>query len=128
MNHKGLVTFDRQTKKDSFYLYKAWWTDTPFVYICGKRFADRPGRTTKIKVYSNEEQVTLYADGKKVGEKTGKRVFVFSVKLDETTKIKAVAGSCEDTGIFHRVAKPNSAYRLGKSAGGGNWTKQEERK
>ena len=24
MNHKGLVTFDRKTKKDSFYLYKAY--------------------------------------------------------------------------------------------------------
>ena len=27
MNHKGLVTFDRKTKKDSFYLYKAWWSE-----------------------------------------------------------------------------------------------------
>ena len=26
MNHKGLVTFDRKTRKDSFYLYKAWWS------------------------------------------------------------------------------------------------------
>ena len=33
MNHKGLVTFDRKTKKDSFYIYKAWWSDEPFVHI-----------------------------------------------------------------------------------------------
>ena len=31
MNHKGLVTFDRKTKKDSFFLYKAYWSDEPFV-------------------------------------------------------------------------------------------------
>ena len=31
MNHKGIVTFDRKTKKDSFYIYKAWWSDEPFV-------------------------------------------------------------------------------------------------
>ena len=41
MNHKGLVTFDRKTKKDSFYLYKAWWSEDPFVHICSKRFAER---------------------------------------------------------------------------------------
>ena len=54
MNHKGLVTFDRKIKKDSFYLYKAWWNDTDsFVHICGKRFADRAEAKTEIKVYSN---------------------------------------------------------------------------
>ena len=33
MNHKGLVTFDRKTKKDSFFLYKAYWV-TNHLYIC----------------------------------------------------------------------------------------------
>ena len=41
MNHKGLVTFDRKIKKDSFYLYKAYWSDEPFVHIAGRRRADR---------------------------------------------------------------------------------------
>ncbi len=41
MNHKGLVTFDRKIKKDSFYLYKAWWSDEAFVHICSKRFVER---------------------------------------------------------------------------------------
>ena len=35
-NHKGLVTFDRKYKKDSFYAYKAWLSDEPFVHICGR--------------------------------------------------------------------------------------------
>ena len=34
MNDKGLITRDRQTKKDVFYLYKAWWNkDVKTVYI-----------------------------------------------------------------------------------------------
>ena len=34
-NHKGLITFDRKYKKDSFYAYKAWLSDEPFVLeIC----------------------------------------------------------------------------------------------
>ena len=125
MNHKGLVTFDRSVKKDSFYLYKAYWTDTPFVHICGKRFARRTGRTTKIKVYSNAKKVALYVDGEKVGEQTGNRVFVFQVKLKKTIQVKAVAETCEDTALFCQVSAPDPQYRLGKSAGGENWTKQE---
>ena len=38
MNHKGMITFDRKLKKDVFYLYKAYWTDTPFAYIAGRRY------------------------------------------------------------------------------------------
>ena len=53
MNHKGLVTFDRRTKKDSFYLYKAWWNEKdPFVHICSKRFVDRAEAKIEIKVHS----------------------------------------------------------------------------
>ncbi|MBQ8137305.1 MAG: glycoside hydrolase family 2 protein, partial [Clostridia bacterium] len=54
MNHKGLITFDRKTKKDSFYLYKAYWSHEPFVHICSKRFHDRTEKTVKLKVYSNQ--------------------------------------------------------------------------
>ena len=56
MNHKGLVTFDRKTKKDSFYLYKAWWSDEAFVHICSKRFVERTGSTATVKVYSKDRK------------------------------------------------------------------------
>lgn len=36
INHKGLITFDRKIKKDSFYLYKAYWSKEPFIHICSK--------------------------------------------------------------------------------------------
>ena len=43
-NDKGLVTRDRNTKKDVFYLYKSWWNkDVETVYIAGRRLHWRPG-------------------------------------------------------------------------------------
>ena len=60
MNHKGLVTFDRKTRKDSYYVYKAFWSQEPFVHIAGKRMADRTGRKTKVRIYTNQPYVKLY--------------------------------------------------------------------
>ena len=59
-NNKGLVTMDRQIRKDAFYVYKAFWRDEPFVHICGRRYAQRVGAPINIKVYSNLPKVTLY--------------------------------------------------------------------
>ena len=123
MNHKGLITFDRQTKKDSFYLYKAYWTEDPFVHICGKRYVNRETKKATLKVYSNCDTVTLYADGKKLSEQKGNRVFTFKVNLGETTRIRVEAEGCIDEAVLHYVNKPDSAYKLNKkTAGGGNWT------
>ena len=122
MNHKGLVTFDRKIKKDSFYLYKAYWSKEPFVHVCGSRYVDRAEATTKVKVYSNQPQVTLLANGKEVATKQGERVFTFDVPLQGEVHLEAVAGDCTDTAMIRRVDKPNPAYKLRKGDGnGGNW-------
>ena len=123
MNHKGLVTFDRKIKKDSFYIYKAWWSKEPFVHICGKRFVDRVETINEIKVYSNQNAVTLYANGKKVGTKTGSHVFTFKVQNLGEMKLEAVSGDLRDTAVIRHVSKPNMSYKLSKDGGnGGNWT------
>ena len=122
MNHKGLVTFDRKIKKDSFYLYKAYWTDTPFVHICSKRYVNRTEKMTTVKVYSNCKTVTLESEGKTYTQ-NGDKVFTFRIPLQETTRVKVTAEGCTDEATFHRVQKADPAYKLNKkTAGGGNWT------
>ena len=122
MNHKGLVTFDRKTKKDSFYIYKAWWSDEPFVHICSKRYADRTENEIEVKVYSNQKQVSLYVNGEKLDEQAGEHIFKFRVKLDGETKVQAVAGDCIDDAVFRKVETPNPAYKLGKAkSSSANW-------
>jgi hypothetical protein len=127
MNHKGLVTFDRKTKKDSFYLYKAWWSKEPFVHICSKRFADRTEDTITVKVYSNQNEVTLYVNGDKLETKHGEHVFEFRVPMGAETKVRAASGEWSDEAVFHKVSVPNPAYVL-KDAGdkGANWTNKED--
>lgn len=122
MNHKGLVTFDRKTKKDSFYLYKAWWSDEAFVHICSKRFVERTGSTATVKVYSNQSTVALYVNGNKVGEQTGEHVFTFKVPLNGELHIQAVAGDRTDESVIRHVDIPNPEYKLHKTKSkSANW-------
>ena len=122
MNHKGLVTFDRKTKKDSFYLYKAWWSDEAFVHICSKRFVERTGSTATVKVYSNQSTVALYVNGNKVGEQTGEHVFTFKIPLNGELHIQAVAGDRTDESVIRHVDTPNPEYKLHKTKSkSANW-------
>ena len=122
MNHKGLVTFDRKIRKDSFYLYKCWWNKEPMIHICSKRYVDRCETTTKVKVYSNQPKVTLFVDGKKFGEKVGDKVFEFEVPLSGEIKVEAVAGELHDESVIRYVSTPNPDYILKEGEGkGANW-------
>ena len=121
-NNKGLVTFDRKTKKDSFYLYKAWWSDEAFVHICSKRFVERTGSTATVKVYSNQSTAALYVNGNKVGEQTGEHVFTFKVPLNGELHIQAVAGDRTDESVIRHVDTPNPEYKLHKTKSkSANW-------
>ena len=123
MNHKGLVTFDRKLKKDSFYLYKAYWAKDPMVHIAGKRFKFRPEKYTIVKVYSNCDTVSLYLDGELRERQVGGKIFKFRIPLDQETHVRVVAGDLEDEAVFSFTPNPVSSYRLNKKiAGGGNWT------
>ena len=125
VNQKGLVTIDRELKKDAFYLYKAAWSKEPFVHLCGRRYAERAENETEIRVYSNQEQVTLYMDGTLVGAQAGRRVFTFTIPLTATHEIRAVAGDCTDAMTIHHADKPNPDYQFVKTEIV-NWFDKEE--
>ena len=62
LNNKGLLERDHTTKKDTFYLYKAWWRpNLPFVHICQKNYIKCTSRT--IKCYTTEASLSLYVNG-----------------------------------------------------------------
>jgi len=121
-NHKGLITFDRKYKKDSFYAYKAWLSDDPFVHICGKRYVDRVEDVTKVTVYSNQPEVELFANGKSLGKQTSDvHFFYFDVPNVGETELVAKAGACEDSSRINKVAEFNNAYRMVETGDVLNW-------
>ena len=112
-NNKGLVTFDRKTKKDAFYLYKAFWSDDKFVHLAGQRYPLRKIGMQKFTVYSNCEKVTL-----KVGSKqktvTAEGVFVFEdmeIKAGDN-KVVITAGDIKETLTFTGVEEYPREYSL----------------
>lgn len=124
-NQKGLVTFDRKTKKDAFYIYKAYLSANPFVHLCGRRYARRHEETTEIKVYSNQPAVTLYMDGAKVSTLEGDKVFKWQVTLTGEHTFEARAGECTDSMTICKVSEPYLAYSKNPEAMV-NWFDKEE--
>ncbi len=126
-NNKGLVTMDRKTKKDSFYIYKAYWNPEPMVHLCGKRYVQRAGEEREIKVYTNQELVELYMNGEKVGEAAPvDHIVRFNVKMKDGENIfLAVAGDVKDTMTLEKVDTEPEIYVLpGQDDGEGgaaNW-------
>lgn len=96
-NHKGLVSYDRKKRKDSYYWYKANWNDEPMVYISDRRATQRKSPVTDIHVYCNTAIPMLKINGKKQKkyEKGKTRVhYIFKdVKLKTgKNKISATSG------------------------------------
>ena len=65
-NMKGLVTFDRKIKKDSYFWYKANWSKEPVLFLTQRRNWDREKKETSITVYSNIGTPTVYLNGKEL--------------------------------------------------------------
>lgn len=110
-NCKGLVTFDRQIKKDAFYYYKAWWSSESFVHLAGRRFINRYGKETRVKVYSNQPVVTLEVNGVTCSLQ-GEHVFTFDnipLKAGENI-VRAYAGEYSDAIKIVRVNEPEQKY------------------
>lgn len=66
INDKGLVTYDRRTRKDAFYFYQAQWSRQPMVYITSRRHTPRTEALTDIKLYTNCPVVSLTVNGREV--------------------------------------------------------------
>jgi len=67
INDKGMVTQDRQTKKDVYYFYQANWTTAPMVYIASRRSVTRQQAQTEVQVFSNCPEVELFLNDKSLG-------------------------------------------------------------
>ena len=123
MNHKGLVTFDRQYKKDSFYAYQAWLSDKPMVHLCGKRYVDRVEDVTKVTVYSNCNEVELFANGVSLGKQAKGKYpfFYFDVKNEGETTLEVKAGELCDSGVIRKVDEMNPDYIMKEEGDVINW-------
>lgn len=129
-NQKGLVEFDHKTRKDAFYLYKALWSSEPFVHICGRRFVNRTGDKTLVRVYSNLSGVTLY-DGDVVLARQNntdcsqKGVYLFEVPLTGEMHLRAEAGegaqAVSDEILIRHVEQADASYQFGKIGEVVNW-------
>lgn len=82
INDKGLVTYDREVKKDAFYWYKANWSDEPVTYITSRRWTRRIEPETTVKVYATADTVRLRFNGTELGAKTSTdHIFTWDVRL-----------------------------------------------
>lgn len=70
VNDKGLVTRDRTTPKDAYYLYKANWSKEPMLHLCGKRMGLTANDLVQVVAFSNVGDVRLTVNGETVGVKT----------------------------------------------------------
>ncbi len=107
VDDRGLVTFDRKDRKDSFWLYKANWNRTePFVHIVGSRLDGRTNRRQMIRVYSNLPEVELFMGGKSLGRATGEYgIFVWN-DINMRTGVNRLEARA--TGAIGGVATPGT--------------------
>ena len=124
-NNKGLITYDRKTKKDAFYIYKAWWNPEPMVFVSGGRFVNRAPEERNVIVYTNCEHVTLVVNGVEVETKQAvDHMITFenvALKDGENT-VTAYSGEVKGNEItLCGVAEHDYSYDLPDGNQGVNW-------
>ena len=71
VNQKGVVERDG-TPKETYYVFKSYWSEKPMVHIFGHGWPVRwgdAGEEKEVRVYSNCPEVELFVNGKSVGVK-----------------------------------------------------------
>ncbi len=97
-------------------------SDDPFVHICGKRYVDRVEDVTKVTVYSNLDEVELFANGVSLGKKSAEdHFFYFDVPNSGKTVLTAKAGEFTDESVICKVDTFNESYRLKEKGAILNW-------
>ncbi len=123
-NNKGLVTYDRKTRKDAFYIYKAWWNPEPMIFVSGCRFVNRGPEERDVIVYTNCDRVTLVVNGVDVATKeAADHMIVFeNAVADGENIVTAYAGDVKaNTVTFQGVADHDYSYDLPEGNQGANW-------
>lgn len=68
INDKGLVTFDRRTRKDAFYFYKANWNkEIPLLYLAERRCTRRTRPVQTFMAFTNQPEAELFVNGTSCG-------------------------------------------------------------
>lgn len=99
-NDKGLVTYDRQVRKDAFYWYKANWTTNPMVYITGHTFTNRLTNAITARVYANCDSVELFLNGVSQGSTTSTNcIFTWPLMLQSGTNTVQAVGTKGGTNV-----------------------------
>ena len=92
-NDKGMVTYDRQVRKDAFYFFKANWTTNPMVYITGHTFTNRQANNIVAKAYANCSSVQLFLNGVPQGSTAGTNgIYTWPVQLQSGTNFVQAVG------------------------------------
>ena len=100
MNDKGIVSYDRTVRKDAYYFYKANWSNESLLYIAARRYTQRTEAKTDVKVYTNQQQATLYLNGKRIGkakrDEIGRIVFRDVTLREGDNTIRVTSGKLSD--------------------------------
>lgn len=71
INQKGVIERD-MTKKEGYFVFQSYWSETPMVHLYGHSWPIRwgdEGESKMVKVYSNCDTAKLFVNGKSAGVK-----------------------------------------------------------
>lgn len=71
VNQKGVIERD-MTKKEGYFVFQSYWSDTPMVHLYGHSWPIRwgdEGESKMVKAYSNCDTAELFVNGKSAGVK-----------------------------------------------------------
>jgi beta-galactosidase len=111
INDKGLVTYDRKTRKDAFYLYQANWSDRSVLHLLARRDNERTRAGTVIRYYANVKDVKVWLNGRilPAAELYGPRAWIIKdVNLRPGINVITASGTAKDG----ESVKDSIAWRL----------------